>query len=369
MQNILGFLVLTHSSRRTDLTLCSRDSLAHRYSAADRLRKVPDFTTLPPISEFECYSGGLTIYKLGRRRNTGITVKDLGYLKTKKKIQHAIILEPDRILIVYESSVELWKLKESLNTLRRLNNECFMVEKKYENRLFAGLHTAARVSENLVVLSASAPDAILLLDIVTGHVKKMLRMPKEYYGSNYDITREMDLREHYIYNDLQVAHINCAYAVNKNEILVSALIPGCIGRFNLATEAYSELVTGYIGCHGVRVTDTGDIYFSDSTGGELIFIDSNGEVVRKFSLMSRWLHDSIHIIDDIYAISVADRNELRLIDLCSGDILFNKKYHGNDNPSKQVNKIADFLSQIFPGMYRGSSTQFLSFYKIAEAVG
>jgi hypothetical protein len=357
-----GVLALTHSSRETDLEECSRKTLVEKYSSPDRLKKILPFENLSPVVDAKLYFGGVSFYLVYKDINEKISFKKNGHIKSERKIQHAIFLDEKRILAVYEFHLELWKLYKPITAYKSLSRKNFYIDKIYDHPHFSGLHTASMVTENLVVLSASAPDAILILDLESGKLMDSNRMPKELYGENYELTVNMDLRKHYIHNQLQTTHINSAYSYGNN-ILVSALIPGSIGYFNLETKNYVELTSGHIGCHGARVSNEGEIYFTDSTAGKLVFLGEHGNIINEFTIDSKWLHDSLQIEGDIFAFTVADKNELRIVDIKSGNVLYKKKFFTS---TKIFNKVVSdsngFIAKL-PFFY-GNSTQFLSIFKL-----
>lgn len=360
----IGVIALTHSNRRMELERCSRESLKKRYSSKDRLKDIPPFEKLAPINEYKMYNlGVVSFYVVLKDLNNHISFKILGSLKTKKKIQHAIFMDEKNIIIAYESSLELWGINKPIRQYESLKTSDFSIIRVYEHPHFSGLHTVSMLSEKLAVISASASDAILVLDLESGKLVNNIRMPEELYGENYKITESMDLRNHYIHNDLQTTHINSAYPDKiKNSVLVSALIPGVVGCFNLSTKKYHELTSGHIGCHGARVSDEGMIYFSDSTTGRLLSVEGEGHINELYDVESKWLHDALQIENDIYAFSIADRNELRIVDIRKKKVHFNKEFiklAGSFNRNgSAINKMINKLPFIY-----GKSTQFLSMYK------
>ncbi len=359
-----GVISLTHSSRKTDFSECARKSLEQRYASPDRLQNLIPFEQLLPIKESILYTGGISFYLALKDLNNNYFFKMLGSVCSNRKIQHAVLVDEKTIIVVYVASIELWKLHKSITKYNNLNKTDCYLYKTYSHPHFAGLHTVSMVTEKLAVISASASDAIMILDLDSGEVKKNIRMPKEIYGENYEITEEMDLRNHYIKNDLQIAHINSAYPdKKKNNIVVSALIPGAVGCFNLDTGKYVELISGHVGCHGARVSDKDLIYFTDSTEGKLLVIDKNRNVKNMFSIESKWLHDSIQIDGDIYAFSIADKNELRIVDIKSNKIHYKKKFITFPN---KLTKHDSFLKKYIKSIpfFYGNSTQFLDMYRL-----
>ena len=137
--------------------------------------------------------------------------------------------------------------------------------------------------------------------------------------------------------------------------MVSAFIPGAIGRFDLATGGYEELCRGFVGCHGARVNAEGETYFADSTAGALAVLADDGKVARRFATGSRWLHDALQIDGNVYAFALADRNELRVYDVARGEMLARRRFPTWPLPGMFG------AARLVPG-WLGNSVQALGFY-------
>ena len=298
---IRGILSLTHSSRRTNPARCSVQFLTRRFGDPQRLRRLPPFESLPPPEPL--YSGAVSFWRVERGR-----FEPAGTVKDREKIQHAVVLEDGSRLVGFEQAVE-------------------HRGRRFEHPHLAGLHTVAPLPEGRILLSCSASDALLVLDLASGKVERTLRMPSSLYGHNYDLTPEMDLRRHLIGDEQQTTHINAAHPFdNGRRAVVSTLIQGAIGVFDLETGAYEEIARGFVGCHGARVNEEGRIYFADSTAGHLVFLDWDGRIERRFDVGSRWLHDVQQIEGPVYAFALADRNELAVWDIDKEALLFRKRF-------------------------------------------
>jgi hypothetical protein len=342
---IPGILALTHSSRRTNLDRCSVELLARRFGDPDRLRRLPPFQALPPPEPL--YSGAVSLYRVSGDEAGRPRFAPMGRVRHRDKIQHAALLEPDRLLVGYEQRVELWRL---LSPGRRA------VERTYEHPHLAGLHTVGPLAGNRAVLSCSAPDAVLLLDLATGEVERTLRMPASLYGINYALAPEHDLRRHYIGDEQQTTHVNQAFPFDGGRrVLVSTLIQGAIGVFDLETGDYEEIARGFVGCHGARLSEEGRIYFADSPRGHLVFLDDRGRAVRRFDAGSRWLHDVQQIAGSVYAFALADANELRVWDIDRAELLFRRRFF--TWPVEGLFGLARRVPR-----WLGNSTQALSFH-------
>jgi hypothetical protein len=140
-------------------------------------------------------------------------------------------------------------------------------------------------------------------------------MPESIYGRNFDLSRADSVVEHYIPNDLQLTHINSA-SFWCDGIVVSTLI-GAIGWFDLQGQ-YRELLRGFVGCHGIRPqARTGPLYFSDSCLGVVVFLNSKLGISRRVDTQSRWLHDALQLGGDVFAVSIADHNQVSIVDFAS----------------------------------------------------
>jgi hypothetical protein len=162
---------------------------------------------------------------------------------------------------------------------------------------------------------------VLWLDVVLGRVTRRWRLPSSIYRSNYALDETTWLSEHYIPNDIQLGHLNCAAPDGSSGAFVSVLGQGDIGHVD-ASGMYRLLATGHVGCHGVRYAP-GDnlLYFCDSCGGTLMRIEGDGRVETLFDTGSHWLHDAVHLAGDLFLMTVGDRNQLVLADVRQGRTL------------------------------------------------
>lgn len=294
------YLCLSHTSREVDFSLCSLNYLTRRYSSPSRLKALPSLESLDDGFCAE-YTGDITVWEFKGSVMDPPVLR--AYIKKNYKAQNAVILGAT-LIVCGTTFLELIDLKR--NAIRQISHPWF-----------AGGHTVYPAPDERLVVSCSGSDALLVLNSNTGELIKALRMPEEIYGHNYDLKPEDDLRKHYVNNDLQTTHINSAYPCEKG-YLVSALIPGAIGLFGW-NGAYTEIVSGFIGCHGARTRPGLDgFYFSDSCTGLLFEMDWNGNVLRRFSVESKWLHDCEWVEDDLYLFSLSDVNALQLWDIAKG---------------------------------------------------
>lgn len=347
----LGTLLLSHSSRRTNLERCSRAFLRRRFGRPDRLGTPPSFESLPPARPL--FSGALSLFQVDRDPSGRVGCQHGGSVRRRRKIQHAALLDDAELLVGFEHRLERWRLRGGLDGSgsfgRRVSTRAV-----YEHPHLAGVHTVAPLDRGRVAVACSAADAILIFDPSCEHLEQALRMPESLYGRGYRLTPEMDLRSHYIDDDWQTTHVNAAHPVDGGRRLaVSTLIQGAIGLFDVESESYRELNRGFVGCHGARQDDAGRIYFVDSPRGELVHLDEDGRVARRFPVGSAWLHDAVQLDGELYAFALSDANELRIYDVGTGDLHFSRRF-----PTLPVELPA--LARLWPG-WLGNSTQALSF--------
>lgn len=306
---LLGTLALTHSSRRTNLARCSVQFLTGRFGDPGRLSRLPPFDSLPPPEPLYC--GAASFHEVLEDGQGRLRFRPAGSFRHREKVQHVVSMGD--LLVGFEQRIEIWRDRT--------------VTARLEHPLLAGLHTVAPLSEGRALLSCSAPDALLILRLDTGEIEKVLRMPADLYGHNYDFTPETDLRRHYVGDEQQTTHVNAAHPFdNGRRAVVSTLIQGAVGVFDLETGGYEELARGFVGCHGARVSTEGEVYFADSTAGHLVFLDSRGRISRRFDAGSRWLHDVQQIRGSIYAFALADANELRVWDVDREELLYRRRF-------------------------------------------
>jgi hypothetical protein len=124
--------------------------------------------------------------------------------------------------------------------------------------------------------------------------------------------------EHYIPNDFQLGHLNCAAPDGQGGAFVSALGQGDIAHVSAAGD-FELLATGFIGCHGIRFATEHDLlYFCDSCSGRLMRVEGSQRVTPLFETGSLWLHDAVHLTDGLFLMTMADRNRLLLADVKRG---------------------------------------------------
>jgi hypothetical protein len=335
-----GILVLTHSSRAANLARCSPQFLAARFGDPGRLRRLPPFESLRPARQL--YTGAASFYRIAGRaapdragggrpnpaaRSGGprLEVVPLGAIRCRDKLQHVMPLGARHLLAGFEHRVERWRLAAPLAELDAVGAPA--VEGRFEHPHLAGLHTVDALSPRRAVLSCAAADALLLLDPETGAVERSLRLPESLYGAGYPLHAGSDLGRHYVHDELQTAHPNAAFGDRGGRwVAVSTLIQGAIGIFDLRGGSYQEVTRGFVGCHGARFNQDEEIYFADSAAGSLVVLDEAGRIARRFATGSRWLHDVQQIDGDLYAFALADRNELRIYDTVSGELLYRRRF-------------------------------------------
>lgn len=317
------FLVLlSHSNRPVDFDQCSLDALTARYADPDRLANLPAFDTLAPIDRFRHAPAGLTLLRLtldaGAPRLATLSTFD----PPDEKVQHASLVG-NRLVICLEDALLVFDAFVADALPAALDPAA---ARRIDDPWFSGLHTVFSSDSGRCVVSASAPDAILEVDIDAGRVVDRIRLTENRYGHNYALTATSDLRRHYVANDLQLSHLNCAAPDGEGGLLISTLIQGDIGYLDPAG-GYRVLSSGHVGCHGARQTADGShLSFADSCRGELVLLDPAGGERRRYSTGSRWLHDVQHVAGDLFACCIADDNALRLVDIATGETLLSRRF-------------------------------------------
>jgi hypothetical protein len=265
--------------------------------------------SLQPISHAQPYGGAITIWQF--QDHDFARPELVAHIRPEYKPQHVIwyrgrlwILGVDRLEVVDE-------------TLSRVG--------LIEDPWLSGAHTVQPDGHKHLLVTCSASDSVLLVDEATYTVASALRLPERIYGRNFPITRHTSLVDHYIHNDLQLTHVDCA-SPWRGGIVVSTLIQGAIGWFYPSTILrrwqYRELLRGFVGCHGVRVdARTDHLYFSDSCQGTLVFLDKKLGIRERVGTGSVWLHDSLQLEQGVFGLAVSDANRLRIMDTCSREVM------------------------------------------------
>jgi hypothetical protein len=313
-------ILLTHSSRPVDFAQCDEAVLRRRYASPDRLKSLPPFESLASIEKFRMYSGGVSALELSLS-DRQVDLRLLRSFDPGIKLQHVAICG-DRLIGCLEDALVCVDRLDSLAdpTVLRPGSAA-----RIDDPWFAGLHTAFAVGPNLVVVSASAADAVLWVDLERRCVTQRTRLFTARCGANYVLAPDMDLRSHFLHNDLQVAHLNCAWP-HHDRVYVSSLIGGNIVRLD-TDGSQTPLISGYVGCHGARITKGGEmLYFADSCHGRLVICDLNGAIRSTFTIDSKWLHDVHHVTDNIFLFCASDRNRLDLIDVSRKRTLVSRNF-------------------------------------------
>jgi len=295
MQFLLG---VTHSTRAVDLARNSLNFLRARYRSTSRLENLPHFSDLTASELFQPYLGQATFWLIDTEAlgHAHLVARiDPGY-----KVQHGIYWK-GRFVTGGDAVIEI-RDREGRNVASA------------SDPWLSGLHTVFPTPEGRLAAACSGSDAVLIFDPGGGEAVRRLRMPEEIYGKNYPLGPTDDTRAHYIHNDLQLTHLNCAFPCDDG-IYVSTLIQGALGLFAL-DGSYREILRGFIGCHGVRRTGPGVLLFADSCAGAACFVDIAARQVReRIDFDSRWLHDAEMLGGTICAGAVSDRNVVSLYGL------------------------------------------------------
>jgi hypothetical protein len=305
-------IAVTHTSRQWSWEHCSKVFLWNRYHRIGRLDALPAFEDLPSALEARSYSGRLTLFDLTFTADE-ISLTATRCIDSQDKIQHAGVANGKLVICMENYLLVL------ANSNARLGGDAEPGQiERIDDPWFSGLHTVFAADESHCVVSASAPDAVLLLDIKRRQIVRRWRLPPEPYGRNYDLTDQMSVHAHHIYNDIQLGHLNCAFPDGQGGFWISTLGQGDIGHVKTNGD-YELIASGFVGCHGIRYSDElGCLYFSDSCTGRLIAIGSDRRPQVIGRVNSRWLHDAQHLAANIFVLCLGDENAIVLLDTASG---------------------------------------------------
>jgi hypothetical protein len=309
------YFCITHSDRPASLDRCDLNYLELRYSRPDRLPPTEPFESLKAAHYSSVYGGDITVYSLGA--NGRDRPRRVARLRPETyKPQHSI-WHNGRLWVLGTEHVEVYD-HQLLNIAH------------IEDPWLAGGHTILPDGNGHLLVSCSASDSVLVIDERSLTVQRALRLPEELYGRNYPLARTDSVVEHYITNDLQITHVNCA-SPWRGGILTSSLIPGAIGWFD-PQDRYSELVRGYVGCHGVRESSAGEIYFCDSCLGTVVFLDTDLRIRNRIRTESFWLHDAVEVAPGLFALALFDKDEVRFIDANTRKVVHRIDCTGSGGP-------------------------------------
>jgi hypothetical protein len=318
-------LAVTHTSRVWEWEKCTQDYLRDRYQRPGRLDALPPFEKLPPAREARSYSGHLTLFDLTIDIN-GISLTATRCIDSRHKIQHACRMD-DKLVICLEDYVAVLAVSPE-----PIGSDPEHRARRIDDPWFGCLHTAFPVDATHCVISASASDAILLLDMTQGRVVWRWRVPADRYGRNYELTEHMSVQDHFIANDIQLAHLNCAVPDGSGGFWISTLGQGDIGHVS-ANGDYEVIASGFVGCHGIRHSRELDcLYFADSCTGRLISIGADRLPRVIGAVDSLWLHDAQHLAGGIFVLCLGDKNAIVVLDSSSNSEIarFDMKARGEN---------------------------------------
>lgn len=299
-------VLISHSSRIWNAAQCDRAYIESRYAKPGRLNDLPAFDSLPRNAA--PYHGLLSVLRLNLSPDT-VTAQMRHHYVSPEKVVHAAVVGSN-LVVCSDSGVAVFAGVDDENVGHVDSSNVEQISDPW----FGGLHTVIPVDGTVCLLSSSGADAILWLDLSRKAITKRWRLPESRYGVNYALDERMSLVEHYIPNDFQLGHLNCAAPDGSGGAFFSVLGQGDIGHIS-ATGEWTLLATGYVGCHGVRYNACDDsVYFSDSCGGRLMRVDSERRVSMLFDAKSRWLHDAVHLTGDLFLMTLGDQNRLVLAD-------------------------------------------------------
>lgn len=299
----MRILCVTHSTRPFEQTCGSLNAIHNRFPPP-RLDRLPALDSLESVQQAMPYVGGLTLWRIHDDWRLSL----LHHYAPDYKVQSAVFAA-DRLVVCGYDRVEV--LDARFNPIRTI-----------EDNWLAGGHTAFVDDAGHVWLVSAPANAVLRVDVDRGQVVERLRVPARY-GVGYDVGPGDDLRAHYVPTDLQPAHVNCAFPA-ADGVWVTLWIPGVVGHFD-RDRRYREVVHGLRGCHGARVSADGrELYLTDSAAALIWFFDPvDGRAVQRVRVEGcDWVHDSELLADDVMVVSVADRNEIRLMTRRGGATLF-----------------------------------------------
>ena len=307
---ILGVfdILVSHTSRHWGREQCDRQYLRQRWAKPGRLEHLTSFDTLPPHAA--PYFGLLSVFRI-ELSGRGAVGRMLHHYVSPLKVVHAAVMGT-KIVVAFDNGVVICDRRDGgvsvgPDSVRGLADPWF-----------GGLHTVIPVDDTVCLLSSSAADAVLWLDVSRGSVVRRWRLPSDRYGINYHLDDTTWLSEHYIPNDSQLGHLNCAAPDGHGGAFVSVLGQGDIAHVSAAGD-FELLATGFIGCHGIRFAIRHDLlYFCDSCSGRLMRVEGSQRVTPLFETGSLWLHDAVHLTADLFVMTVADRNGLVLADVKRG---------------------------------------------------
>ncbi len=215
-------VLVSHSSRKWNAAQCDQSYLRDRYARPGRLQQLPPFESLPPNTA--PYHGSLSVLRI---EVTPDSVRGgiLRHYRSAEKIVHAAVVGSS-LIVCFDAGLAAAPVRTDGSGLDFSADDFAAITDPW----FGGLHTVIAADTRTCLVSSSGADAILWVDVADGKVVRRWRLPAGRYGSNYPLTESMDLREHYIPNDMQLGHLNCAAPDGHGGAYYSVLGQGDVGH-------------------------------------------------------------------------------------------------------------------------------------------
>ncbi len=296
-------LCVSHSSRGFLEARCAINALEKRFSP-ERLEKLPAFETVKSIESAVPFEGQLTLWKIGRENQ--YQLQFVGEYKPAYKVQSATFWG-DYLLVYGADRLEVLDVD-------------FKVTKVITDPWLAGGHTIYMDEKGFALVTSAPSNSVLRIDLEQGKVVERIPMPKKY-GEGYVLGTDDSVHQHFVPTDIQPTHVNCAYPLEKG-FLATLLIPGAVCYFGEDRQS-REIICGFRGCHGGKFDwETREMFFTDSPAGLVWWVDfKTGVIKERFQIESKWIHDAERVEDGIFAVGLADKNELQIFDRKTGKIL------------------------------------------------
>lgn len=246
------------------------------------------------------YKGAISFWQIDE---TTRTASYLTQYAPDFKVQSAVI-QGDAVYICGSDRIEI--LDRDLQ-----------VTKTITHPLLAGPHTIALDGDGNIWVSSAPANAALCFCPTSGELLKAVPMPKSF-GTGPDLSKDIDLREHYVPTNHQPTHLNCITPTPDGGFLATFWIQGAIYKHS-PQGRWKEVISGFRGCHGGKICPDGNgLYFTDSSTGFVYYLDDKGRISGRTEFDSGWLHDAEMVNDRLVIGTAGDQNAIILADPQSG---------------------------------------------------
>jgi hypothetical protein len=207
--------------------------------------------------------------------------------------------------------------------------------KSFTHPYLSDMHSISVTSDNTLLVASTGIDALLEFnfqgELIWTWFATLNGFTTDQLGNERNLIIEnVDHRKNEYPTLTQTTHLNSVIEdpYSKNHVLTTLFHQGQIIRVDKKTGEAKILLDGLISPHGLRRLVNGFIV-TNTRRGEVLMLDDNFAIIKRFDLDSTWLQDScLSSWDSLLGIR-ADKCDIVEVSLENGEILSTFKYDEN----------------------------------------